>query len=70
VLFKPVEHKNDGGAMSRYAESYGYDEVGNLLRMRHENTSANAQGVCPPLLLDLNPEKFNLNHLVDTALPL
>jgi hypothetical protein len=45
-LFKPVDHRNDGTAMSRYLESYKYDEVGNFVWMQHQNTSSNAQGVC------------------------
>jgi hypothetical protein len=49
-LFKPVEHKNDGTAVSRYLESYKYDEVGNFVCMQHQNTSSNAQGVCEFLL--------------------
>ncbi|KAF4622714.1 hypothetical protein G7Y89_g14312 [Cudoniella acicularis] len=43
-LFTPSEHKNDGMAMSRYLESYGYDEVGNFVSMQHQNTSSSAQG--------------------------
>lgn len=31
----PVEHPHDGTAMSRYLESYQYDEVGNLQAVRH-----------------------------------
>ena len=45
-LLKPVDHRNDSTAMSRYLESYKYDEVGNFVWMQHQNTSSNAQGVC------------------------
>jgi YD repeat-containing protein len=50
-LFKPVDHRNDSTAMSKYLESYKYDEVGNFVWMQHQNTSSNAQGVCEFCLL-------------------
>jgi len=38
-IFKSVEHPHDGRAISRYRQRYAYDEVGNILTMRHESSS-------------------------------
>jgi YD repeat-containing protein len=37
-------HPDDGAAMARYAESYDYDPVGNLLAVRHTGTDPSLAG--------------------------
>lgn len=37
-------HPGDGGAMARYLERYVYDEVGNVLEMRHRGSDGGAPG--------------------------
>lgn len=40
--FTPVPHLNDEGAVVNYTESYEYDDVGNILRMRHHTQGRSA----------------------------
>ncbi|MEU9662852.1 DUF4951 domain-containing protein [Streptomyces chartreusis] len=38
----PLPHRADGTALARYVETYAYDAVGNLLRVRHQNKADTA----------------------------
>jgi RHS repeat-associated protein len=39
-----LDHPNDGHAMGQYEEEYLYDEVGNILSVRHHGTNPNHPG--------------------------
>ena len=66
-----MPHPADQNAVGRYAEEYTYDEVGNLLRMRHRRTDAQRPGWARSYVYtddsQLEPGEFLSNRLTSST---